>query len=173
MALQTKSSSLGVRVESTEGTLVAPTTGAHFVALQDDFSMSPEFEVLENAELKSSIGKAKSIQGIENPTFSFSHYLRNSGTAGTAPNYGPFLKAGFGGEDVAGVEHNTVASSTVALVKVDTGEGATYVRGQPLLIKDNFNRLMSYCKHGMKTTLKIYKCCIILAKPAINSMTSL
>lgn len=139
MALITRSSVLAVVVESTEGTPVLPTSASEYLALQDDFTMSPELEQLDNAELKSSIGKSKSFLGLENPTASFSHYLRHSGTQGTAPNYKQLLKAAFGAEDDAGVEHDTVASSTTTVVKVDTGEGATYIKGQALLIKDPVN----------------------------------
>lgn len=139
MAIQTRNSALAVKVETTEGTPVVPSAAGDYLALQDDFTMSPSFDVLENAELKASLGKAKSVLGLENPPASFSHYLRHSGTAGVAPNYRYLLKAAFGGEDDAGVEHNTVASSTTSVIKVDTGEGATYMRGQALLIKDGVN----------------------------------
>lgn len=139
MAIQTRNSALAVKVETTEGTPVVPAAGSDYVALQDDFSMSPAFEVLDNAELKASLGKAKSVLGLEQPSASTSHYLRHSGTEGSAPNYRYFLKAAFGAEDDAGVEHNTVSGSTTSVINVDTGEGATYLRGQALLIKDGTN----------------------------------
>lgn len=139
MAIQTRTNRLAVVVESTEGTPVLPSAGTDFIAIQDDLAMAPEFEVLENAELTGSLGRAKPILGLENPTVSFSHYLRHSGTEGDAPGYGDLLQAALGTEDDAGVEHNTVASSTTTVIKVDTGEGATYQKGQALLIKDGTN----------------------------------
>ena len=72
MAIQTRNSALAVKVETTEGTPVVPAAGSDYVALQDDFSMSPAFEVLDNAELKASLGKAKSVLGLEQPSASTS-----------------------------------------------------------------------------------------------------
>lgn len=134
-----RNDAVAIKEETTEGTPVVVAAGTDFVAVQDDFSMVPEFEVLENAEKTGSIGRAKGILGDENPTASFSHYLRHSGVEGTAPNYKLLLESLFGAEDDAGVEHNTVASSTTSLVKVDSGEGATYIRGQGLLVKHAAN----------------------------------
>lgn len=134
-----RASVLGIKVETTEGTPVAPAGATDFIAIQDDFDMSAQFDALENAELRNSIGRGKSITGGENPTVSMSHYLRHSGVEGTAPNYGKLLKAAFGNEDVEGTEYNTVSSSTTSVIKVDTGEGATFRRGQALLIKDSTN----------------------------------
>lgn len=139
MAIQTRTNRLAVLVESTEGTPVAPSTGTDFIAVQEDLAVGLEIENLDNAELTGSLGPAKSILGLESPTVSFSHYLRHSGTEGTAPGYGDLLQAGMGTEDDAGVEHNTVGGSTTTVINVDTGEGATYQKGQPLLIKDSTN----------------------------------
>lgn len=140
MAIQTRNSALAIKVETTEGTPVSPTASTDYVALQDDFSMSPSFQSLDNAELKASIGKAKSLQGLEEPTASFSHYLRHSAVEGQAPNFGKtLLKAAFGTESVASTEYNTVSGSTTSVINVDTGEGATFQRGEALLIKDATN----------------------------------
>lgn len=140
MAIQTRNSALAVKVETTEAVPVLPSASSDYLALQDGFSMEAAFETLQSAEIKASIGQAKGILGLENPTASLDHYLRHSGTAGTGPNYGKtLLKAAFGSEDDAGVEHDTVASSTVSVVKVNTGEGATYIKGQALMIKDPVN----------------------------------
>lgn len=136
MAITTRSSVLAVKPEVTEGTPVSPTAATDYVALQDDFAMEPAFESLDNAELKNSIGKSKSITGIEAPTASTSHYLRHSGVEGQAPNYSEFLQALFGNEAVAGTEYDTVAGSAVDAVNVDTGEGVNFQRGQAVLVKN-------------------------------------
>lgn len=138
-AIQTRNSLLAVTVETTEGTPVAPSAGTDFTALQDDFDMSPEFETLENAELKSSLGSAKPIQGFENPTFSFSHYLRHSGTEGAAPDFNELLKGAYGNEEVNATEYDTVGGSTVSAIEVDAGEGVNFSRGEFLLVKDSVN----------------------------------
>jgi hypothetical protein len=136
--ISTRASVLAVKPESTEGTPVAPTGAGDFTALQDDFDMTPAFDQLENAELKASIGTSKSIVGPENPTVSFSHYLRHSGVEGTAPDYNEILKAGFGAEAVNGTEYLTTTGSTTAVIE-STGASTNFVRGEGLLIKDGTN----------------------------------
>lgn len=135
----TRSSVLAIKEEVTEGTAVAPTAGTDAVALQPDFSMEPGIEVITNDELRASIGQTKPLLGNEAPTASFSHYLRASGVAGQAPNFGLLLKSFFGASSAQVTERDTVASSTVSLIKVDTGEGAEFERGEPLLIQDATN----------------------------------
>lgn len=139
MAVQFRNSVLAVKPESTENTPVAPTAAGDFVVLQDDFAMEPAFEQLESAELRASIGRGKTIVGEENPTASFSHYLKASGTQGVAPEIDEILTSAFGSEVIASTEYDTVASSTVTDLNVDTGEGAQFQRGQGLLIKDATN----------------------------------
>lgn len=134
-----RSTVVALTKETTEGTPVLPSADTQYLPILDDFAIEPDFDTQESAELKNSLGPSKPIQGLENPSASFGLYLKASGTSGTAPNYGPLLEAAFGEVDDAGVEHDTVASSTVSLIKVDTGEGASYQKGQPLLVQDGTN----------------------------------
>jgi hypothetical protein len=133
-----RSSVLAIKVEATEGTPVAPASASDFIALQDDFDVSPQFDQLENAELKNSIGKGKTITGAENPTASGSHYLRHSGVEGTAPGYGMILEGAFGSKDTESVEYTTTSGSTVSSVAI-TSIGTNGIRGQALLLKDGAN----------------------------------
>lgn len=137
MAEVTRKSRMAIVQESTEGTLVQPSSGADFLALQEGFSVVLAVDTLENAELKASIGKSQSITGFENPSASVSHYLRHSGTEGVAPQsgYSKLLKAAYGEEYVSGTEYDTIAASTTILIKVDTGEGANFRVGQAVLVK--------------------------------------
>lgn len=135
MPISMKQSVLAVVPETTEGTPVAPSAATQFTAMQDDFAMNFETETLDNAELRSSLGKAKPTIGTENPSASFSHYMRGSGTEGAAPDYNDIMKALTGAEVVAGTEYDTVSSSTTTAINVDTGEGANFQRGQGLLLK--------------------------------------
>lgn len=142
----TRKTVAAVREEVTQGTPLMPSAGSQAIALQDgSFDIEPAFEEIENSEIRSSIGAAKNLQGLENPTASISHYIRHSGVEGTAPNYAELIKAALGAETINSTQYNTVSSSTAgsasarAVVKVDTGEGATYAKGQALLIKDPTN----------------------------------
>lgn len=139
VAIPLRSSTLAVKIETTEGTPLAPTAATDFVKIQDDVSLSPNAESLENAELTGSIGPAKPIRGVETPTASFSKYLNHSGVEGQEPQYGPILEALFGSKNVYAAAEATVASATETAITLGGGEGANYARGYGLLIKDGTN----------------------------------
>jgi len=137
--INSKASVLAVMPEVTQGTPVAPTAVGDYMALQSDATMDPQFELLENDELKNSIGKSQPIIGSEAPTFGMSHYLKHSGTEGVAPAYNEIMKSFYGAERVRATEDNTVSGSTTTVINVDSGEGANYQKGDLLLIKDSVN----------------------------------
>lgn len=148
--INTRASVLALTEESTEGTPVMPAGATEFIALQDDFSIEPSFDVLENAEIKASIGKGKSTLGGENPKASGSHYLRHSGVEGTAPGYRKLLKAAFGTETVKSTQRLTTSASTTALIKGASGVGSDFERGQPLLVKSATGYEIR-CVHSVST----------------------
>lgn len=145
MAQSTRKSRMAIVEEVTAGTLLAPSSTGDYIALQDGFSLVPGFDTLENAELKSSIGKSKSIQGLEQPSGSLSHYVYHSGTEGAAPEIDLLLECALGDKSIASTQYDTVSSSTAgtaaaaAVINVDTGEGSTFEVGESLLIKDSTN----------------------------------
>jgi hypothetical protein len=133
-----KSNVLAIVPEVTDGTPVDPTGATDFVVLQPDASMTPSFELLQNEEIRASIGAAKGIQGLERPEMSFSHYLKHSGVEGTAPEISDILKAVFGATTVNGTERVTDAASSTSVVKLTAG-GTDFSRGFAMLIKDGTN----------------------------------
>lgn len=137
---QTKKSVMAIKEETTEGTPVWPSSGSDgYLAIQEGFTLEANFETLDNVELTSSIGQAKTTLGFESPTASLSHYLRHSGTEGQEPNYAVLLEMAFGDKSVASTEYDTVAGSTTTVINVDTGEGVNFAVGDALLIKDATN----------------------------------
>ena len=134
-----RASVLAIKPETTEGTPVVPAAATEFIAIQDDLALVPNFDQLDNAEMKSSIGKSKTIIGAENPTATLSHYLRASAVEGQAPGYGDLLQSVFGTETIRSTERDTVAGSTTSVLNVDSGEGSEFVRGNMVLIKDATN----------------------------------
>jgi len=137
--IATRSSALAIMEETTEGTPVVPTASTDYIKLQDDFTMDPAVESLENAEAASSIGASKPIAGAESPTAGFSHYVRGSAVEGQAPNYNLLPKAMFGSEHIRGTERDTVAGSTTSVLNVDASEGLEFARGHMVLLKDPTN----------------------------------
>lgn len=138
MAESTNASKCAI-VASSGSSIVVPSAGTDFLALQEGFSLTPNSEVLENLELKGTIAESAPTIGLETSSFSCAHYLKGSGVVATAPEENLLLKSLLGSESIAAAEYNTVASSTTTVIKVDTGEGSTYSVGEALLIKDTTN----------------------------------
>lgn len=136
MAEKNRSSVLAIVEEVTAGTPVAPSSGTQFIALQEGFTFAPNFEQLENAEIRASIGVSKSIQGLETPTASFDHYMRHSGVEGQAPGFGPLLEAAMGSSSANATERVTAGGSTVSQVNLTAG-GGDFARGKAVLVKDS------------------------------------
>lgn len=138
--IATRASVAAVVVETTEGTLKAPTAATEYLTLRaGDPSIAPTFNVLESQNMRNSIGAAKPLLGLENPAFSSGHELRHSGTEGAKPDYSEIMKAAFGSEDVQATEYDTVNGSTATVLKLGSGEGANIVVGSARLIKDPTN----------------------------------
>ena len=137
VGISRKKTVLALVKEVTEGVPVQPSSSSDYTALQEGFSMSPSFDVLTNAELKASIGKGKDELGSENPTASFSHYIKASGVEGQAPDYSPLLEAVFGSVKEQAAENETISGSTITAIKYDETE--VVERGQAILIKDGVN----------------------------------
>lgn len=140
MAEKSRFTVAAVLEEAVAGTLESPTASTEYIPLQDGaYEMDPAFETLENAELRASIGRAKPILGLESPTASLSHYLKGSGTEGQRPAYAPLIKSAFGDEELNATEYSTDTGSTTSVIVVPTGDGANFLRGEGLLIKDSAN----------------------------------
>jgi len=138
MAEVVRKSTLAILTESTEATPVAPSAATDFLPLQEGFSVAPEFTVLSNAEIKSSIAKAKDTLGVEEPKIEISTYLRHSGVEGQAPMANLIYKAAFGSEVVESGEVTTTTGSSTSNIKLASG-GSGLDIGQCLLIKDGSN----------------------------------
>lgn len=145
-----KASVLAIMPEVTEGTPVAPSGASDFLTLQPDATLTPSFDLLDNEELRSSIGKAKGILGFERPEMSFSHYLKHSGTEGQAPEYNELLQAVFGTETANGTERTLTTGSTTSVVNLAAG-GSDFSRGFAILLKDGTNGYSIRPVHSVAT----------------------
>jgi len=138
MAEQTRATIGAIVEETTVGVLKKPTAATDFIPLRSGgFSQDPQIEILENNELiAGTIGEAKGVPGKENPTGSLGIYVKHTGTPNTAPKWSLLLKSIFGTQTDHATEYNTVASSTTTSLNVDTGEGAQFIKGQAVMVKD-------------------------------------
>lgn len=150
MAEKNRSSQLAVVQEVTSGTIVAPSAGTEYLALQEGYSFEGGFQEQENNEIKASIGVAKSIQGIEEPKGSFDHYLRHSGVEGQAPGFLPLLESALGSTSTNSTERLTAAASTVSVVKLAAG-GTDFARGKAVMVKDGTNNFSIRPVHSVSS----------------------
>lgn len=135
----TRASIFAVKKETTEGTYAPPVAGSEFIPLRPGNTITFEPELLESDELLNDIGASKSSVGKEAVSGSHSAYLKHSGVEGVEPETGIFYESLFGSKSVAATEYDTVSSSTVSLLKVNTGEGSSYAVGEAVLVKDATN----------------------------------
>jgi hypothetical protein len=154
MAKQVRSSVFAIREESTEGTYIAISSASQFTVLRDGFSFQSGVETVDSDELVNDIGASEGFVTRESPTASIPKYFKHSGVEGQAPDYALMIKSAFGAQTTNSTQYNTVASSTAgsssaaAILKVDTGEGANFAKGQAVLIKDGTN---GYAIRNVKT----------------------
>ena len=137
--ISSRNSVLGAVTEVTQNLLRVPQSATDYVPLQDDFSIEPNYDQIENLEIKASIGRAASIQGGENPTASLSFYLKGSGVEGTEPQWGDIAQSFFGEQTIEGTERVTAAASTVSVINVTGAIAAGIEQGSGVLIKDPVN----------------------------------
>src|SRR3990172_10703452 len=81
-----------VKIEPTPGTDAAPTPANDAVLVENPLP-DPEFEVLQTAEVTGSLDGRGPIVGGGFFQQSGDVLAKGSGTAGTAPEYGPLLRA--------------------------------------------------------------------------------
>jgi len=130
MAL-TRSTLVAVVAEVTEGTYVAPASGADYVQIVDVPAFNPEVEQLDRNLIKGSIGRLKPLHGIRSGTMELGIELRSGGVTGIvvdAPEADVLLESAFGRKTTPG-NATTVGGSTDTDINVDTGEGAAYEKG--------------------------------------------
>jgi hypothetical protein len=134
--ISSRNSVLGVVTEVTQNLLRLPQSATDYVPLQEDFAIEPNYDQIENLEIKSSIGRAASIQGGENPTASLSFYLKGSGTEGSAPQWGDIARSFFGTQTIESTQRVTAAASTFSQINVTGAAAAGLAQGYGVLIKD-------------------------------------
>jgi hypothetical protein len=163
MAIKSRATVAAVMEEVTEGTYVPPAAGTDVIPLLSGaFEMDPNTEVITSDEIRNSIANSEPSLGIESPTFSLDQYLKHSGVEGQAPNAHELYKAAFGAAEVNTTQYDTVAGSTTTVINVDVGEGATFSKGEGLLIKDGTNGYSINAVHSVSVDA------LNLAFPIIN-----
>jgi hypothetical protein len=134
-----RASIFAIKKETVLGEYVEPTAGAEFVPLRPGNELSYEPESLENDEVLNDIGTSKSFTGKEVVKGKHAAYLKHSGVEGQEPEVGLLYESIMGSKQITAVEPVTIAASTVSVLKVGAGLGASRRVGEALLIKDGTN----------------------------------
>lgn len=135
-----RASIFALREETINGDYLPPNAGTQFVPLRPGNTLNFEPEQLNSDELLNDIGAAKSFVGKESVSGSHSAYLKHSGVEGQRPELHILYESIMGSSFVHNTEKDTIAGSTVSVIKVD--DSVYFDQGQALLIKDATN---GYC----------------------------
>lgn len=114
MPLLERKRAIVAKIETTYGTDAGPTGAANSI-LVSDLNITPiDAEMLDRDLLRPYLGSSQQIMAARSVQVSFSVELAGSGTAGTAPKYGPLLRG-------CGMAENITAGTSVAYSPVSTG----------------------------------------------------
>jgi len=134
---QAKATIQAIKKEVTAGVYLPPSVGTDFIAIRPGAELALEPELVDNEELIGDIGISKKINVGEATTGANPAYLRHSGIEGQEPQTGIFWESLLGSKYIVATEQSAASSSTVSVVKVGSGLGASFRQGQALLVKKN------------------------------------
>jgi len=129
---------LAVIEEVTEGTYLAPASGADYVqALSDGMEMTPSKEQLDRDVMDGNIGMLTPRHGTSSVAGSIGVELKANGTEGAAPESGPLYEAAMGAKRtfVTKTADDGSNSHTSTVIFVADGDAAVYAVGDIVTVK--------------------------------------
>lgn len=143
MAQSTRNTRMAIVCEEEEGCPKLPTAPEEFICLQDGFSVTPNIENIDNAELKGGLAPGKGCIGRITGESSFDVYTRNSGQVGVAPGTTGLLETLFG--TVKEVATTTILAGVTdaCTFEVQPGDGENYKCGDAILINGEIRPVAS------------------------------
>jgi len=135
--LTKNTSVIGLEVESTAGTYIAPQAATSYVQpMADGFEMAPSREKIDRGILTNSIGKATPRLGMRSVSASLPCELRASGTEGADVDFGPLLKGALGATRAIATTTTTKASgNTATLLQIEDADISKFNVGDVILVK--------------------------------------
>jgi len=130
---------LAIMEEVTEGTYLTPSSAAAFISpLSDGLELTPVKELLERSNLNSSIGKSKPRGGMRSVSASISVEAKAHGTAGSAPEYGPLVKAALGtSRSNTTVVTSKATGNTATVLQIEDADISKFLVGDIVLVKQS------------------------------------
>lgn len=129
----------GVEEEVTEGTYLAPQAAtSYFNPEEDGVEFTPTREFLERNVLNASIGASTPKMGMKGVVGGFKQEFRASGTEGSAPNYGSFIKALLGATRAISSNVTTKNSgNTGSVLQIEDADISKFTVNDIILVKES------------------------------------
>jgi hypothetical protein len=130
---------IGLAVESTEGTFLAPQGATSYVApLEDGFELTPSKELIERNILTSSISNPTPRTGMESVTVQIPVEMRASGVEGGDPDFDPLLKGALGSRRQIAAQNTTKNSgNTGSVLQIEDADIADYNVGDMIVVLES------------------------------------
>lgn len=128
------------KLEVTKGTDPTPTGAADAIRLLDSSSFTTNPEVVQRSEFNGSLSQGRGAVTVSTATIVMSFYMKGSGAAGTAPEFGPLLKA-------CGLKETVVASTSVAYTP--SSDDADLLTGTCYWYEDGIVQRANYCSGSL------------------------
>lgn len=138
MALTVKDNTkVGVEIEVTEGTYVAPAAATSFVqTLSDGFELTPAKELLERAIFNGSIGKTTPRTGTRTVSGSIPVECRAAETEGDAPEYDKLMRSAMGSRKQITSEVTTKTGNSASVLQIQDADIGEFEVNDIILVKE-------------------------------------
>lgn len=134
-----KNTAVGIEIESTEGTYVAPTSASKYVQiLSDGFEVKPQKEVINRNVFTASIGQTTPRTGQFQVSGTIPVEARASSSAGGAPEFDALMRSAMGARRQSTTTVTTKASgNTGSVLQIQDADINDFAVGDMVLVKDS------------------------------------
>jgi hypothetical protein len=133
-----RNTALGVEIEVTEGTYVAPSGASKFIqTLADGLEVSGSKELLERNIFTASIGKTAPRTGQFQVTGTIPVEARANSTAGSAPEYNALMKSAMGTSRSIATTTTTKTGNTGSVLQIQDADISKFAVGDIILVKES------------------------------------
>lgn len=132
-----KNTAYAVKVESTEGTYVAPASASDYLqVLTDGAELNPSKELLERNIFTSSIGKTSPRVGQKQVSGSLPVEARAHSTEGAAPEYDALMRSALGSKRTISTTTTTKATgNTATVLQIEDADISKFAVGDIIMVK--------------------------------------
>ena len=128
---------IGVEIESTEGTYVAPQAATSFVqTLSDGTELNPAKETVERNVFNGSIGKSTPRTSTRSVTGSLPTEARASDVEGDAPEYDALMRSALGSRRQKTTDTTTKTGHTASRLEIEDADIGDFAVGDIVLVKE-------------------------------------